>query len=113
MNTLWDGLFHVAAWLLVLSGLGVLYGRVTRSRGRLWRSRALWGWGLVGWGLFNLVEGIVDHHILAIHHVRVGPYQVWWDIGFLVLGALLIAGGHLLRRGARPLDAGPSGTAPA
>ncbi|RCG32887.1 DUF2243 domain-containing protein [Sphaerisporangium album] len=103
MNTLWDGLFHVVTWLAVLAGLGLLYSRVTHSRGRVWRSRALWGWGLVGWGLFNLVEGILDHQILGIHHVRTGPYQGWWDAGFLILGALLVAGGWLLQRGAPPL----------
>ncbi|MBY6718039.1 DUF2243 domain-containing protein, partial [Rhodococcus sp. BP-110] len=56
---------------------------------------------LVGWGLFNLVEGIVDHHLLGIHHVRSGPNQLWWDLGFLSLGVLLIAGGRLLQRSAR------------
>src|ERR671916_883376 len=44
INTLWDGLFHVVAWLFVLAGIGVLYSRVTRDRGRAWTSRALWGW---------------------------------------------------------------------
>ncbi|MQY06492.1 DUF2243 domain-containing protein [Actinomadura macrotermitis] len=100
MNTLWDGIFHVVCWLAVLSGLGVLYARVTRDRRRVWTSRALWGWVLAGWGLFNLVEGVVDHHLLGIHHVRSGPGQVWWDVAFLVLGALLVAGGWLLQRGA-------------
>jgi len=100
VNTVWDGLFHTVAWLAVLAGLALLYSRVTHSRGRVWASRALWGWVLVGWGLFNLVEGVVDHHVLGIHHVRSGEYQTWWDIGFLVLGALLVAGGWLLQRGA-------------
>ncbi|MFG1874031.1 DUF2243 domain-containing protein [Sphaerisporangium sp. NPDC049003] len=104
MNTMWDGFFHVFTWLAVLAGLGLLYSRVTHSRGRVWRSRVLWGWGLVGWGLFNLVEGTVDHHILAIHHVRTDAYQTWWDIGFLVLGALLVAGGVLLSRGGTVVD---------
>ena len=70
MNTLWDGLFHVVTWVAVLTGLALLYSRVTRSRGRLWRSGMLWGWALVGWGLFNLVEGVIDHHLLGIHHVH-------------------------------------------
>jgi uncharacterized membrane protein len=56
---------------------------------------------LVGWGLFNLVEGVLDHHLLGIHHVRSGPQQLWWDIGFLVLGVLLVVGGYLLQRSAR------------
>jgi uncharacterized membrane protein len=59
---------------------------------------------LAGWGLFNLVEGLVDHHLLGIHHVRGGPYQLWWDLGFLAFGAALVAGGLLLRRGSRPPD---------
>ncbi len=46
----------------------------------------------MGWGLFNLVEGIVDHHILTIHHVREGVANQWaYDVGFLVFGALLFS----------------------
>lgn len=105
MNTLWDGVFHTVCWLAVLFGLATLYARVTHDRLRVWGSRVLWGWMLVGWGLFNLVEGVLDHHVLGIHHVYAGDGQVWWDIGFLVLGALLVAGGYLLQRGGTPFDA--------
>ncbi|MGW5481126.1 DUF2243 domain-containing protein [Streptomyces sp. NPDC004008] len=104
MNTLWDGIFHIVCWIAVLIGLAILYSRVTHNRRRMWTSRVLWGWILVGWGFFNLVEGVLDHHILGIHHVHGGPYQVWWDIGFLVLGALLVAGGWLLQRSGQPFD---------
>jgi len=100
MNTLWDGLFHTVTWLAVLAGLALLYARVTQGRAAMWTSRALWGWMLVGWGLFNLVEGVIDHHLLGIHHVRGGPHQTAWDLGFLALGAALIGVGWLLRRGA-------------
>ncbi|TFD35090.1 DUF2243 domain-containing protein [Cryobacterium sp. TMT1-19] len=104
MNTLWDGLFHTVTWLAVLIGLGMLYSRVTGSRGRVWASRVLWGWILVGWGIFNLAEGIVDHHILGVHHVISGEFQTLADILFLVLGALLVIGGWLLQRIGRPID---------
>ncbi|MFE8911160.1 DUF2243 domain-containing protein [Streptomyces globisporus] len=107
MNTLWDGIFHTVCWLAILTGLALLYARVTRNRRRAWTSRVLWGWMLVGWGLFNLVEGVLDHHILGIHHVYAGDGQVWWDIGFLVLGALLVAGGCLLQRSGQPFDPRP------
>jgi uncharacterized membrane protein len=57
---------------------------------------------LVGWGLFNLVEGIVDHHILGIHHVREDGNQTAFDLSFLAFGALLAtAGGLLIRAEAR------------
>ncbi|MFG2075174.1 DUF2243 domain-containing protein [Nonomuraea maritima] len=104
MNTLGDGLFHTVTWLAVLIGLGLLYSRVLSSRGRVWRSRALWGWVLIGWGLFNLAEGVIDHHLLGIHHVRTGPQELWWDLGFLLLGALLVLAGWTLQRTGRALD---------
>ncbi|MGW1605806.1 DUF2243 domain-containing protein [Streptomyces eurythermus] len=104
MNTVWDGVFHTVCWLAVLSGLAVLYARVTTGRRRVWASRVLWGWVLVGWGLFNLVEGLLDHQVLGIHHVRGGAHQVWWDVAFLVFGALLVAGGLLLGRSGRSYD---------
>ena len=101
MNTLWDGLFHVFTWLAVLIGLGILYSRVADARGSVWGSRVLWGWVLFGWGLFNVVEGIVDHHLLGIHHVRAGQFQLWWDVGFLAFGVLLMLVGWLLQRSGR------------
>jgi len=41
------------------------------------------GYLLIGWGLFNDVEGIIDHYILQVHHVRPGPDQAFWDFVFL------------------------------
>ncbi|MYS86260.1 DUF2243 domain-containing protein [Embleya scabrispora] len=104
MNTVWDGIFHTVCWIAVLLGLAILYSRVTHNRRAVWASRVLWGWIIVGWGLFNLVEGILDHQILGIHHVHGGPHQAWWDAGFLALGGLMVIGGHLLRRSGRPFD---------
>ena len=44
---------------------------------------------LIGSGLSNWVEGVVDHHVLKIHPVNetVSPGQwIYWGVGFLVLG---------------------------
>jgi uncharacterized membrane protein len=97
-NTLADGLFHAATWLAVVAGVVLLWrvGRWGRPSGR-----ALLGLTLAGWGLFNLVEGIVDHHVLGLHHVRPGEQQTLFDLGFLALGVALLAGGALLARGPR------------
>jgi uncharacterized membrane protein len=97
-NTVADGLFHVATWVFVLAGTLVTVN--AWQRGRLappWRSHM--GMLLVGWGVFNLVEGVVDHQVLGIHHVRDdlgGPLS--WDVGFLVFGALLALVGLALSR---------------
>jgi uncharacterized membrane protein len=96
-NTLWDGLFHAATWVAVLTGVWILWRRTTGWRWAI-SGRAFIGWMLVGWGLFNLVEGLINHHLLTIHHVREGASETAWDLAFLVFGALLIAGGWLLAR---------------
>jgi uncharacterized membrane protein len=64
------------------------------------------GMVVAGWGLFNLVESLVDHQVLGVHHVRddLGA-PLSWDIGFLLSGVLLIAVGTLVhRRGVRDLE---------
>lgn len=45
----------------------------------------------MGWGLFNLIEGIVDHHVLGIHHVVERLSLSVYDYAFLISGVLLIA----------------------
>jgi len=53
----------------------------------------------MGFGIFNLVEGIIDHQILGIHHVNETvnrAYWIYWDIGFLVWGAAMLIGGWFL-----------------
>jgi uncharacterized membrane protein len=102
VNTLADGLFHAGTWLAVAAGLALLWRSVRRG-GRARSGRCLLGWMAVGWGLFNLVEGIVDHHLLQIHRVRPqASNPLAWDLGFLALGALLVAAGWLLQRSAAP-----------
>ena len=97
VNTLWDGLFHATTYVFIAVGLFLLWHRA-RAGGvkRSWKG--LLGWILVGWGLFNLVEGVIDHHILQIHHVRSGPNELAWDLAFLALGAVLLVGGRALAR---------------
>ena len=97
-NTLWDGVFHAATWVAVAVGIYLLWRRTTDRRWAI-SGRALFGWMLVGWGLFNLVEGVVDHHLLTLHHVREdGAHRTAWDLAFLAFGALLILAGWSLTR---------------
>ena len=105
LNVVADGFFHVGTWLLVMAG-SILTVTEWR-RGRLapnWSFHV--GLLLAGWGAFNLVEGLINHQLLGIHHVRddLGA-PLSWDIGFLVSGVVLLGGGWLLhRRGARALQ---------
>jgi len=95
-QTLYDGIFHFVMWLALVTGLALL----TRAlqHGLPFSSRRYWGSALLGAGLFNVVEGIVDHHILQIHHVRFGPTQTIWDGTFLAAGLLVAVAGSRMAR---------------
>ena len=91
-NMVWDGLFHAFTWLMVALGLWRLWLAGQRADVP-WSGRTLVGSLLLGWGLFNLVEGLIDHQLLGIHHVHPGEGQLAWDLGFLALGLLQIGAG--------------------
>jgi uncharacterized membrane protein len=104
INTFWDGLFHSATYVLVAVGLAILWRHARRVHIR-WSGKLLGGGMLMGFGLFNLVEGLIDHQVLGLHHVNETvprPQWIYWDMGFLAWGALMLLGGWaLLRRGRR------------
>lgn len=111
VNVFLDGLFHAATWLFTVAGVALLW--------RAWRrpavprsGRTLLGSTILGWGLFNLLEGLVNHHLLGIHHVwPAGPGSVLlWDVAFLVWGILFVGGGYAIVRGDDAASA-PAGTA--
>ncbi len=109
VNTLVDGLFHSVTWLFVAIGSWLMVrawqaGRLAPS----WRVQL--GLLLLGWGGFNTVEGLIDHQLLGIHHVRDdlgGP--LGWDLAFLASGVVFSAAGwSLTRTRARRADMGPA-----
>jgi uncharacterized membrane protein len=104
-NMVWDGVFHAAVWLVTLVGVLMLwsaaYGPATYGRAAIPSLGAFIGQMLFGWGLFNLVEGLIDHQLLAIHYVRQVPnYQVY-NLTFLAVGGVMfiVLGWVLMRRG--------------
>jgi uncharacterized membrane protein len=103
VNTFWDGVFHAATYVFTALGLYILWRHSRRSHIR-WSGRLLPGALLLGFGLFNVVEGLVDHQLLGLHHVNeTVPREQWvyWDIGFLIWGAAMVGAGWLLLRSGR------------
>jgi uncharacterized membrane protein len=115
LNTLWDGMFHAVTWLMTLAGLLLVWASARRRHVR-WPAKLLAGGLLLGWGLFNTVEGLIDHHLLGIHHVNeAAPPEQWllWDLGFLAWGLAMAAGGWLLMKRGRAEVADEAGGASA
>jgi uncharacterized membrane protein len=91
-NTLADGIFHVAFLGVLLAGFAILAGQ----RASL---RVFIGFGLMGWGLFHVIDQFVFHMALGAHHIRMGVdnYLVY-DWAFFGVGVVLIGLGYVTAR---------------
>lgn len=101
-----DGWFHMATWTVTLAGVFMLW-RVAREAGPLPSTREFAGHAISGWGMFNLAEGALNHHLLELHHVRDLPvHQPLYDWLFLLIGGVgfILLGLALRARGLRDPD---------
>jgi uncharacterized membrane protein len=102
VNMTWDGLFHALTWVVTL--VGILRLRSAAYAGVAIPSRqAFAGQLILGWGVFNLLEGVIDHQILGIHNVREVPNATVYNLTFLAIGGVLfiLLGWLLMRAGSR------------
>ena len=103
LNNLGDGIFHGVDWLLTLAGIIVLWNAVKQDSTSL-NTSALIGSFCIGAGMFNIVEGILSHHVFQIHHVKPGSHQLAWDLGFIAVGIVSVAIGWLILQGAESAE---------
>jgi uncharacterized membrane protein len=102
VNMTWDGLFHASTWVITLVGILQLRS-AAYARDPIPSAQAFTGQLILGWGIFNLVEGIIDHQILGMHNVREVPNYTVYNLTFLAVGGVLfiLIGGLLMRAGSR------------
>lgn len=106
-NMFADGLFNAIVWSMTVVGIALLWraGQIPKIP---WSTRTFVGSLLLGWGALYVVEGLINHHILGLHHVHPGPNQLAWDLAYLSVGVLVAAiGSGLIRVGRR--DVTPRG----
>ncbi len=95
-----DGLLHAAELFFFVAGFFLM---LDARRRNTFRAGAGWAGFLVGLGLFQLWDGIIDHKLLQLHQIRYGvdilPYDIVWNLaGFLLLMAGVILTIVLSRR---------------
>ncbi|WP_131783081.1 DUF2243 domain-containing protein [Legionella gresilensis] len=99
INMFWDGLFHAFTWISTVIGIFLLWQGLNNKE--IYSGKHFIGLLLLGWGLFNVIEGMIDHLILKLHHViqRTSMEgQFYSDIGFLVSGIVLCLIGLIIIR---------------
>jgi uncharacterized membrane protein len=102
INMFWDGIFHAGTWTFTLIGLVMLWRLIGRTE-VLFSTAVFIGALLMGWGLFNVTEGVFNHYLFALHNVRENvPNPQLWNHGFLVFGILQAGiGWAIIQRGRR------------
>lgn len=101
VNMFWDGLFELFTLTTLLVGL-MFFWRVRRDSDL--SPRIFIGWFLLGFGLFNFLEGLLDHEILGLHHVLQQTAEQWVSYAdkifllvafiFICIGIVLIKAAH-------------------
>ena len=106
INMFWDGMFHALTWTMTAIGLFLLFKAGQRSNVP-WLGKILAGALFLGWGLFNVIEGTIDHYLLNLHHVYEVRGQSVYDLLFLLSGVVFMAGGLLALRSQRDVIVAP------
>lgn len=90
-----DGIFHLIVTIVMFIATYLL-----RKSEETHNNRLFWGSFFLGAGVFNLVEGIIDHHLLQIHHVNwFASNRFLYDIVFdLISIGMILFGWILVRR---------------
>jgi uncharacterized membrane protein len=95
VNMIWDGVFHACAWAMTAWGVGRLWVAARDHGAAPGAGGTVLGACLLGAGLFDVLEGVIDHHLLQIHHVHPGKGELAWDLGYLGAGCAIALVGYL------------------
>lgn len=98
VNMFWDGIFHAFTLMVTITGI-ILLWKLFKRKNIDHAGNLLAGGIVLGFGLFNLLEGIADHQLLKLHNVReAAPDKQAWNLGFLAFSVFLIILGFFVSR---------------
>lgn len=97
-NMFWGGIFQILTWSLTLTGIIFLWTACLNPYTPK-SSRAFTGSMFMGWGLYNSMEGFVNHILLKAHHVleRGSETEIYmWDLAYILSGVVFSVIGRVL-----------------
>lgn len=103
VQVLADGLFHGVMYVLAVAGI-VLLWRARNELGRPGARRVLLVTGLVGFGLWHVIDAVAVHWLLGFHRIRMDADNLlFWDLLWLgVFGIIPLVAAWILWWGSGP-----------
>lgn len=99
-----DGLFHAFSWFATIGGLFLFADLRRRQAVQL---KKWWGGVLLGAGVFQLYDGIIQHKLMRIHQIRyvdhVFVYDVIWNVGAIIM---IVGGVYLIKSSRKKITNG-------
>lgn len=95
-ETVFHQLLH---WHHFYDGAGLEAGLPVPLRRRATVPKRVWAGGFLGWGVFQVYDGLFQHKVLGLHQIRYEvdllPYDLAWNISGAVgaeVGVVLLLG---------------------
>lgn len=82
-----DGLFHAFSWFATVASLFMV---ADLRRKNSWNKKRWFGSYILGAGLFQLYDGIIQHKILNLHQIRYNVEIFYYDLVWNLIAAVMI-----------------------
>lgn len=82
-----DGLFHAFSWFATVASLFIV---AHLRKLRAWDKRRWLGASVLGAGVFQLYDGIIQHKIFRLHQIRYDVEIFYYDLVWNVLAIFMI-----------------------
>ena len=101
-QVLFDGIFHALMYVVAAVALAKLWKARAAANGP-GAGRQLWGYALLGFGLWHIVDSVVSHWITGIHRIKIdSPNPLAWDLLWVIAFGIVpvLIAWRMLRKGA-------------
>ncbi|KGR76012.1 DUF2243 domain-containing protein [Ureibacillus manganicus] len=93
-----DGLFHAFSWFATVAAL-FMVGDLRRRNS--WQKKRWFGAYILGAGVFQLYDGIIQHKLMRLHQIRYNVEIFYYDLVWNVIAAIMIVIGLTILKSAK------------
>ncbi|SOC43513.1 DUF2243 domain-containing protein [Ureibacillus acetophenoni] len=91
-----DGLFHAFSWFATVAALFMVADLKKKNS---WQKKRWFGSYILGAGVFQLYDGIIQHKLMRLHQIRYDVEIFYYDLVWNVIAAIMIVIGLIILKG--------------